>query len=820
MNAENRREFLKKAAMLSAGTGIASVLPPSIQKALAIEPAPGSSWKDAEHIVFLMQENRSFDHCFGTLQGVRGFNDPRAIQLPDGNPVWFQKNKNGETHVPFHLDIKNTRATWMGALPHSWTDQVDAFNSGKYDRWIDVKKMGDEKNKHIPMTMGYYSRKDIPFYYSLADAFTVCDQHFCSSMTGTTPNRLYFWSGKIREDVNSKARVRNEEMNSVNEANWTTYPERLEENGVSWKVYQNEISVGVGFNSEEDAWLANFTDNPLEWFSQYKVKLSKGYLDWLQKAPAVLSDKILEVEKKIETATGKTAESLTGQLKYWKNKKTELEKDSLIYTYDRYAGLSEKEKNLHNKAFTTNSKDPFYHELTSLKYKDEDGRVEELKVPKGDILFQFREDVINKKLPTVSWIVAPEKFSDHPTSPWYGAWYVSEVLDILTKDPETWKKTIFILTYDENDGYFDHVPPFVPSYPGKNSTGKCSDGIDTRDEFVSMESELKEFKEEDSRQGPIGLGFRVPMVVASPWTRGGWVNSEVFDHTSSLMFLEEFIKAKFDREIREENISAWRRAVCGNLVSVFRKNDGKPFDFPESINKEKFLAEIHNAHNKQLPEVISGVALPAQEAGIRNSCAVNYELEVDGKLSADRSVFEIDFLASDRLFGKNAKGASFNVYAPEHPDYCRFYTSAAGKNVKGEWSLKDFRDGNYHLKIYGPNGFFRELRGTTNDPEISTRLEYERSGSNKLTGNIVLILSNNSGKEQVLEIEDLSYKKGKKTIRVKSSSEVKELVKLKDSYNWYDLSVQLAGSSTFMKRYAGRVETGSHGKTDPLMGEV
>src|SRR5438034_9161472 len=131
---DTRRSFLKKAALLSGGGGLLKSLPPSIQKALAINPAIGSSFYDAEHIVFLMQENRSFDHSYGTLQGVRGFNDPRAIRLPNNNLVWLQTNKAGETYLPFRLDIKQTKITWMGSLPHTWTDQVDARNNGKYDR--------------------------------------------------------------------------------------------------------------------------------------------------------------------------------------------------------------------------------------------------------------------------------------------------------------------------------------------------------------------------------------------------------------------------------------------------------------------------------------------------------------------------------------------------------------------------------------------------------------------------------------------------------------------------------------------------------------
>jgi phospholipase C len=116
---DTRRDFLKKAALLSGGatiggsalgtSALGNMLPSVIQKALSINPEPGSTFYDAEHIVFLMQENRSFDHIYGHLQGVRGYNDPRAVQLPNGNRVWLQTNKNGETYAPWRLDVKDTR---------------------------------------------------------------------------------------------------------------------------------------------------------------------------------------------------------------------------------------------------------------------------------------------------------------------------------------------------------------------------------------------------------------------------------------------------------------------------------------------------------------------------------------------------------------------------------------------------------------------------------------------------------------------------------------------------------------------------------------
>jgi phospholipase C len=160
-----------------------------------------------------MQENRSFDHAFGTLKGVRGYNDPRAITLPNGNPVWVHTNKKGDSYAPFRLNIKDSNATWLGCLPHGRADQVDARNGGRYDRWLDVKRLDGEKYASMPFTLGHYTRDDIPFYYALADAFTICDQNFCSALTCTTPNRLFLWSGTVREkpSADSPAKLNNEE---------------------------------------------------------------------------------------------------------------------------------------------------------------------------------------------------------------------------------------------------------------------------------------------------------------------------------------------------------------------------------------------------------------------------------------------------------------------------------------------------------------------------------------------------------------------------------------------------------------------------------
>lgn len=847
-----RRDFLKKAALLTGAAGLSSILPASIQKAMAINPAQGSTWKDAEHVVLLMQENRSFDHCFGMLKGVRGFNDPRAIDLPNKNPVWLQSNKKGETFAPFHLDINNTKATWMNSLPHSWNNQVNSRNDGKFDQWLIEKQSGNPAYKDMPLTLGYHTRNDLPFNYALADAFTVCDQNFCSSLTGTTPNRLFFWSGTIREKQNeeSLARVWNDDAD-FGTLKWTTYPERLEEAGVSWKCYQNELSIPVGFEGEQDAWLSNFTDNPLEFYEQYNVQLHDKHISHLRRQLQVLPAKIAEAEQKVNAAPAddKQLKKLKHQLKDLQDELAYIKNNPQLLEEGAFEKLSPKAKNIHKKAFDTNHHDPHYHHLATLNY-DDNGTPREMQVPKGDVLHQFRQDVETGNLPTVSWLVGSENFSDHPGAPWYGSWYVSEVLDILTKNPEVWKKTIFILTYDENDGYFDHVPPFVAPHSHKEGTGKVSKGIDTRVEFVTLQQEQSRnnFPSNYNRENAIGLGFRVPMVVASPWSRGGYVNSEVFDHTSCLQFLETFIAQKTGKQVKEENISDWRRTICGDLTSVFRPYNNEKLTTPAFLDRNTYAEGIHKAQFKKLPSFkqldeadISLIKknrhasphMPKQEQGIKPANALAYELYADGKLSDDKKSFVIQFKAGDKNFGTQSLGSPFNVYAPgKYADFHNpqqmeplrtwSYALTAGDSLSDEWALKDFDKSQYHLRTYGPNGFYREYNGSVNDPAVDVYASYE-STTKGLTGNLALTFSIPGNHSPLtVEVVDNAYKMPARhfTIQGESFAPQTIMLNLAGSHGWYDVSVHVKGHPDFKKRYAGRVETGKPGFTDPLMGGV
>jgi phospholipase C len=800
---DTRREFLKKTALLTGAAGAAQLFPEAILRALAIAPPEGSTWQDAEHIVILMQENRSFDHTLGTLRGVRGYNDPRAIQLPNGNPVWLQSNKEGQTFAPFHLDIRNTKATWMDSLPHSWANQVSARNDGKYDQWLEWKRNSISEYSNMPLTMGYHTREDLPFYYALADAFTVCDQNFCSALTGTNPNRLYFWTGTVREEqhANSRAHVWNDDMD-YGTLKWPTFPERLEALGVSWKCYQNEVAIPTGFQGEEDPWLSNFQDNPLEFFAQYNIQLHPLHVEFLKKERERLLNDI-------------------AQLKNVKQAQQDLDK---INAHPAFAAgltldqLTPQQQALHRKAFDTNAGDPHHRNLEDLTYQD--GSVQRvMKAPQGDVLYQFRKDVESGKLPTVSWLCAPENFSDHPSAPWYGAWYVSEVMDILTRNPEIWKKTIFILAYDENDGYFDHIPPFTAPHPYNQSTGKVSAGIDTSVDYITHEQEQERngFPEPFDRECSIGLGFRVPLIIASPWTRGGRVNSQVFDHTSTLQFLERFLSHKLGKPVRENNISDWRRLVCGDLTSVFRPYHAGTMADADFLAKNAFLESIHKARFKPLPNDFTADFSARQEPGTKPSCALPYCMTADGRLGADRNHFEIVFSNDSRPFGEKTAGAPFNVYGHGRT---WAYGVKPGDSLGDAWSLAAFDSGFYHLRVYGPNGFYREFGGNAGDPALGISFGYEPSeGAHPMTGNEIVQLKND-GDACTVTIVDNAYKKEYPSQQVGAGERSSVTILSAKDQGWYDFTVRIKGNEMFRQRFAGRIETGKASISDPYMGNA
>jgi phospholipase C len=435
------------AAVLGAASrGNAAAADVGLARAAALTKPAGSDLGAIEHVVFLMQENRSFDHYFGTYPGVRGFDDHPAGKLGAFSQRW--PGGRDSRLLPFHLDTKSGIGECTHDLIHDWLPQHLCRGKGDNGAFVATHTMAQyEGPEQGTVTMGYHTRSDIPFYYALADAFTICDNYHCSVMGPTHPNRLMSLSGTVDPAGVAGGPVleTNDSSDAVYSVSWDTMPEVLEDAGVSWKVYN---PVGTPY------------------------------------APAFIEQHGLLIS------------------------------DAILPYFKQYANPNSA---LYQKAFL-----PLYPN-------------------------DFAADIAQGTLPAVSWVTPPLGYDEHPpAAPAMGEWYTSQVLRTLMSNKSVWAKTVVFHCYDENDGIFDHVPP--PVAPAG-----------TAGEYVTA-SPLPSTAQ--GVAGPVGLGYRVPMLVISPFSRGGHIASEVADHTSQLRFLE----ARFG--VKAPNISAWRRKHTGDLTSA------------------------------------------------------------------------------------------------------------------------------------------------------------------------------------------------------------------------------------------------------------
>jgi len=591
-------------SLLSAGAALAgsAALPPAIARAAAIAPDRRTGTiRDIEHVVILMQENRGFDHYFGTMRGVRGYGDrfPIPVASPDGNPrtVWQQldrKAEGGPRFVsPFHLDTDKQFALMrMAGTPHTWPDAQAAWDEGRMAHWPEAKHQ---------RAMGHYARADLPFQFALAEAFTICDAYHCAVQTGTNTNRLFLWTGTndplgqaggpaIGNSHDSFA----ENGGAADPYRWTTTPERMQAAGIDWRIYQDMAD--------------NFTDNPLVGFAAYR---------------------------------------------------------------EAYHGRGDPA--LKDRALTTRGLD------------------------------MLKADVLAGRLPQVSYVIATAAGSEHPnpSSPAQGAAYTAELLDALTADPKVWARTALFVMFDENDGFFDHVPP--PAPPSRGADGKLlgRSTVDLAGAYHDVPSTGDADVDKPAYRGrPYGLGPRVPMYVVSPWSRGGWVNSEVFDHTSVIRFLE----ARFG--FHEPNIAPWRRAICGDLTSAFdfAGRDATPPALPDPRAQATRAAALKGQPDPQAPAATDA---PIQEPGIRRARPLPYRLDV--QCSPDPAGVRLRF----RVEGA---GAVFHVYDRHALDQIpRRYALAAGTELEDVWPAS------HDLWVLGPNGFHRHFAGHA--PAVESRLE-------------------------------------------------------------------------------------------------
>lgn len=718
----NRRDFLLNTLKTLSGTAMLASLPISIQKAFAIDAkVETGTIQDVKHVVILTQENRSFDNYFGTLKGVRGFGDRFSIPLSHQRKVWQQYDSDQQIVLPYHLDSRLGNAQRVKGTPHSWKDGQDAWDAGRMGDWVKHKQ---------PQSMGYYKQQEVEFQFALANAFTLCDAYHCAMHAGTNPNRKFIWTGTNGPTAANVASVVNE-FDSIGASNigyeWMTYPERLQQAGVSWKVYQSMPD--------------NFTDNPLAGFKQYR-----------------------------------RANELSGQ--------PVSHRDTVSPAYDEQIDAHQ----------------PLYKGIANT-------------MPDGGFLASLKEDIAKGKLPEVSWIVAPAAYSEHPgpSSPVQGAWYIQEVLNTLTENPDIWSQTVFLVNFDENDGYFDHVPS--PSAPSRDESGIPQGKTTLSDQQMSYEyfdhPAVATAKSQPQPDGRVyGPGVRVPMYVISPWSRGGWVNSQVFDHTSILRFLEQ----RFG--VEEPNISPYRRAVCGDLTTAFDFKNPNMMAIPSLDGKRtKQEADAIRQAQANLPQVSRplGQQFPVQEKGIRLSRALPYILHTSAKVNVETQSVELMFSNT------GTQAAVFHVYDRLNLTAIpKRFMVEAGKQLADQWPVNP----DYDLWVLGPNGFHRHFKGNLSHSLQQQALPEIRICVSDCAPKLELKVRHDGKQPVQLRVHANAYL-AQQSWQIETAVNENSLDWDMDDFGgWYDFSVSLVDDPSYQRRFAGRIETGKDSISDPHMGYI
>ncbi|MFC4031675.1 phosphocholine-specific phospholipase C [Streptomyces polygonati] len=728
MSELSRRGFLGAATAITGAAAIGAAAPAaeaeSAHKSKPQQKLHGDI-RDIKRVVILMQENRSFDHYYGSLRGVRGFGDRSTTTLPGGLSVFEQPTTTpGQpitgTQFPWRLSDAPVSAYPAGHQPpssevgaqnyggtdHSWESQHTAWYGGLMNAWY-VSKGG-------PTTLGYLDRRDLPFHYALADAYTIGDAYHCSVLSATGPNRTYHWGGTIdaaQKHGTFTAYSGGDELGR--DLAWESYAETLQKAGISWKVYQGSDNYG---------------DNGVEYFKNFA---------------------------QYDPGQGGTA--APGNVLY----------DNGV-------------------AIVPEPNDP------------ETGNADNLALA-------VRKDVLAGTLPRVSWLVTNQRFSEHPDgAPTDGAYYVHEVLKALNADPDVFNSTLVIINFDENDGQFDHVPPPVPA-PGE------------ADEFVPG-TDLSKYGL--TAPAPVGLGFRVPLLLVSPWTRGGWVTSEVSDHTSVIQFMEKWSGALGKPAICP-NISAWRRRVCGDLTSAF--------DFTSPVfglPKLPDLAPIGEPVGYNPP--VTTNTMPQQEPGTKRARALPYQPNANLVGFTTGGTGEITAKLAFSNNGPHVRRAShFSVYnnladSPALTDYPAKFPGQYTVDASGSYSTRTVAgtapvgatagDTAYDITVVGPNRFLRHFTGDLDASGESAQVEADYSVEGHGSHPKLSLKLTNTGRHAVtFTVASNHYLKDRTvTYHVPAHGHATHTVDPRaKSDGWYDLSVTLSGDSSWSRRYVGHLEDGT-----------
>ena len=403
-----------------------------------------------------------------------------------------------------------------------------------------------------------------------------------------------------------------------------------------------------------------------------------------------------------------------------------------------------------------------------------------------DFVAEFAADVRADTLPQVSWLVGPANLSEHAAyHPSAGEDLTARLIKALVANPAVYAKTALIFQYDEGGQFFDHSVPFTIPVSKDGSDGEST--VSTAgEEWLGL---------------PIGPGFRVPFMAISPWSRGGYVVSELFDHTSAVRFIE----ARFN--VTVPTISPWRRAMLGDLTSAF--NFSAPdysVDWVSALpDTSAYPAEsIKECDTLPPPRVPAVQAMPQQPAGVRPARALPYALTVSAACTA--AGLSLTFNNSGAA-GMPALVFDYSA-AANHPAP-RKYAVEAGKALPAaaRWPAP------YDLALHSVNGYARAAVGSScsgAEGSAAADVAFDPAG-----GKVVLVLAGGA----TYVITDMAYRSGGPwTVAAPAGAALQWAWDAAPSAFHYDLQVQLQGNAVWLRRAMGRMETGRESSSDPAQG--
>lgn len=739
--------------------------------------------QDMEHIVIFMQENRAFDHYYGTLRGVRGFNDHAAPLLPTGRSPFYQPTSTKPVSKNSMCGCGGCDLVW-NTIGDNELQQL--FNEMECDRFVgllasaspSVNFVDGELCSQMLSEVLKTTIQHMKVIYQLSDE---------SSCPADLKANFSLKSNELPGDDNNDNEYMLPFHLAFNETSATCMPAPEMDYPCDLKMWNN---------GRMDAW--NTGRSPgfgMSYFERTDLPYYFALADAFTVGDQYFQSTFTPTNpNRLHQFSGSNGLSANGLVILDDSEPTTgINWETLGETLEK-AGVSWK---VYQE--TDNFDDNAFEWFEAFKSAQPGSPLYDkglVRVPTGTLVDAFYQDVHNKTLPQVSIIIAPTWLSEHATNhPQDGEDLTARLISVLSapENIEVYSKTAFILNYDEGGQFYDHhwtpTPP-VSEFDGKSTVSTVGEVLLNGTEGVLP-------------YNPIGLGFRVPLMIISPWTRGPYTFSEVSDHTSVIKLIEK----RFG--VTCPNISPWRRTVVSDLLSAF------DFEHPD-YSWPVFPSTKNNTNESQsqcaglpYPTIPTKQSFPIQEEGTRLTRPLPYDFSIID--SVKNGILTITM----RNIGES--GVVFFVYDLKTPvNAPKKYTIEAGKELSDTWVL----NGTYDYSLHGPNGFVRGFSGIDNKFEVDILANSDRFKQQ------FILTAKSQGYSCEYLIKDES---GLSSFGQWDSGMappgllIEKALPIHETSYWYDYSIQASCGNTqkkeliSMRRFKGHLEVKLITTTDPEM---